>query len=181
VANARVLRVALVLGVAVALPAPAEDDEESREGTIDLQCRITCSVDQPGVPVAELTWSSPRDNRLKGLAAQQVHATVYKDGFEKGNHVVVEPTGAGQEFQPAARGKKLPPGLKLRTTAVEGAVTRGREPPSRTTIKVEGLEPGLNYFWRVSSRAGSQVVNTGAVRCKVPVCPVDRDARLPQR
>ncbi|HXD32554.1 MAG TPA: hypothetical protein VN643_15640 [Pyrinomonadaceae bacterium] len=139
-------------------PAPAPN----------FECRTFCSPDKLRTPVMELVWRASQAS----LAAERVEVTVYKDGFAKGVYVSV---GASQGQSAAlttrntAQDDRLPPALK-KLVVVDSASLSTR--PGMATIQIEGLEPGLNYFWRVVS-GSNRLVAGGAVRCKAPVCPAD--------
>lgn len=49
---------------------------------------------------------------------------------------------------------------------------------AETVAVVEGLEPGVNYTWRVVIPTGAGKLVSPSVRCKAPICPVDTRAEV---
>ena len=47
------------------------------------------------------------------------------------------------------------------------------DPAARTSVEVEGLEPGMRYTWRlvIETADGREISET--VTCEAPVCPAD--------
>jgi len=41
------------------------------------------------------------------------------------------------------------------------------------TIELEGLEPGLTYFWRVCTLNEDGWIPSEIIRCEAPICPAD--------
>jgi hypothetical protein len=68
-----------------------------------------------------------------------------------------------------ARSKQL---AALPLTVVE---VRQAEDSAAVTATVEGLEPGLNYFFRLVTPVGGRSVTSEVVRIQAPVCPADED------
>lgn len=133
-----------------------------------LECRAFCSDSNAGVSVAEVTFSSSED-RLSQLALE---VTVYKDGFALGRLARVAPIRAGQKFtviQPEDQRVSAPGFDQLALTDVRVQRDRGL-----VTAQVEGLDAGLNYFWRIRPADGSGPVSEITV-CRAPICPVDSE------
>ena len=49
----------------------------------------------------------------------------------------------------------------------------GQLQESEASVLIEGLEPGLNYIWRLRFPSDSGVIVTQTVTCEAPVCPAD--------
>ncbi|HEV3467893.1 MAG TPA: hypothetical protein VG148_01120 [Pyrinomonadaceae bacterium] len=152
------------------------------------ECRVFCSDAKPGTSVAELVWrasGTPLDaGALESrLAEQGLEVTVYKDGYRRGRYASLPSVTRGREFliQP------LPPGAHPRVPALERLVvaevyavkdrlTRQRLAEGRSdliAVRVEGLESGVNYYWRVPAVVNGRRVTSGVVRCQAATCPVD--------
>jgi hypothetical protein len=143
-----------------------------------------CSQTELGKSVAEVQWPlAPRgETNLSSLVQQQVlDVTVYKDGFDRGLYKTIKP-GAPQPkfrlFKP--QGTHEIPGLQNLKLIQFGT---SQEPPKEglrmlmrpmagqqsAAAKLEGLEPGMTYFVRLSSPdSGTKTVSFTAA-----ICPVD--------
>jgi hypothetical protein len=133
-----------------------------------LECRAFCSDTNAGVSVAEVTFSSSED-RLSQLALE---VTVYKDGFALGRLARVAPIRAGQKFtiiQPEDQRVSAPGFDRLAL-----AELRVQREQGLVTARVEGLDAGLNYFWRIRPVDGSGPASEITV-CRAPICPVDSE------
>lgn len=169
--------------------APAATPAAAQPGdAAELVCEAYCSPDEPGVPVTEvrLVVSAPApgsENLRKAAAAQNVEATVHEDGFDRGLFVRLPTIAPQARFAPAgprADAKPLPGLDRLTVSAVTtsqdpaGALRLARPAESgreNVVLQVQGLQPGMNYYWRVQapSARGPQVV-----MCRAPICPADR-------
>jgi hypothetical protein len=167
-------------------PALAPPDE-SRETTVALECSVTCTDTFPREALAIVRWSPTKEAQLNARSGQRLEATIYKNGFEEGAFVGVEaPTVMElQSFKsPGKETRKLPPALtKLRTVLPpkEDANLRLESTADKRVVLVTGLEPGVNYFWRIAAGAGDNQVASTIVRCQAPVCPFDQDSESERR
>lgn len=157
----------LLLIVAIVLVRPGRRPVEpvGAQSSNSLSCAVFCSDTRIGVSVAELTFSSA----VGDLSQLTLEVTVYKNGFEIGRFARVSPIRAGQAFEiirpPGEMGSA--PGFDTLTLAAVRLETAGL-----VTVRVEGLEPGLNYFWRVIPAGGSA---TEITACQAVECPVDSE------
>ncbi len=143
------------------------------QSSTQLQCEAFCSDTRVGVSVTEVTFSGTADS----LSQLALEVTIYKDGFARNRLARITPIRAGQKFtivlpegpQPAAQ--RIPtPGLdQLTLTEVRLQSERGL-----VTVRIEGLDAGLNYFWRVRPADGSGPGTQTAV-CRAAICPVDSE------
>ncbi len=163
------------------------------EDTQWAQCESYCDPYKPGTSIAEVRWKVSDQSlgitELKNRTAQEViEVSVYKDGFERGLYANVSPAEGRHEFsllsnQPARR--QLPGlnrlvlvGLTTSQSETKGFRMLASDPAGGegqwAVAKVEGLEPGLLYFWRVQTKNAS-LSPTGArvVSCQAATCPVD--------
>lgn len=173
--------------------------ERAGDQALGVSCRTYCSdeVRPPAgtaddarprrAAIAEITWRvsgtqlQPRD--LESRAAQQgIEVTVYKDGFGRARFASLFSVGAGRPFSPPGNqdANTRIPGLDrltvrdVRPAGATGAPDSARDRPSNVVaVEVEGLEAGLNYFWRVTSAVGDRKVTSEVVRCQAPTCPID--------
>lgn len=158
----------------------------------DLVCVTYCSQTQIGTPVAEIKWvvanqPTSAENLRKAAAQQSIEAAVNEDGFERGRFVRLSTVAPQARFAPAGQppGGTAPlPGLRDLTV---NAVASSQESTSalrlaspaqggqeNVVLQVQGLQPGLNYYWRVR---GSTPGETQVVMCRAPICPTDRRNR----
>jgi len=148
---------------------------ESREDVSDLQCEMFCSGDKR--PTVELRWDPVKDKRVRDRTQQRIETTVYKKGFLRGEFTALA-LGAGP---PAPRlgarfagvdrqaARNLLASLELTVTKIH--ITEIPHPS--VAVRAQGIEPGLTYFWRLSSRIGNTWLTSQTVRCQAPVCPID--------
>lgn len=142
-----------------------QDGLVGAQSSTELRCEAFCSDISPGVSVAELTFSGAADT----LSQLALEITVYKDGFARGRLARVSPIRGGQKFEIIRPGDEQgsAPGFdKLTLAAVRLQQERGL-----VTARVEGLDAGLNYFWRVRPAGGG--TGTETTVCRAPICPVD--------
>jgi hypothetical protein len=141
---------------------PAERDSVA---VSNPRVEVFCSPVKLRTGVVRLVWTTPRSQFL----AQELEITDRKDGFEKG--MVAELTlRDGKEFQLAApRQERASQPLRgLRVGKLEFLPDSGI-----ALTEVEGLEPGITYFWRVKS--GDEAVQgvDSFPRIEAPTCPAD--------
>lgn len=168
---------------------------------VALDCQVYCSRANPGVSVAEVTWKaadvSLGPELLEARLGQQgLDTTVYKDGFSRGVYARLLPVLRTQRFlmqsstlKDARQQQRRTPGLdRLTVTAIRPVSERsraeraealdpGKSKDERTAlvgVQVEGLEPGLNYFWRVVIEVQGRRETSEVIRCQAPTCPVDQ-------
>lgn len=166
-----------------------QDVIRSRSETGDMECISYCSNIRPGIAFIEVrvrVAESPlSEASLRSKVRQQgLEVTVYSEGFERNLFATVStiqprafflaPAKAGR---PAAR-SKIPGLQKLQITNVVTRFDKSAQtfmllqPPAGTetaewvTVRLEGLDPGVAYSFRVP---GQQSV----VTCQAVVCPVD--------
>ena len=164
------------------------------EDTQWAQCESYCDPYKPGTSVAEVRWKVSDESlgitELKDRTAQEVlEVSVYKDGFERGLYANITPTEGRHGFllantQPTRRqlpglNRLVMVGLNTSKSATKGFRMLATDPADAgegqwAVAKVEGLEPGLLYFWRVQTRNAS-LAPAGArvVSCQAATCPVD--------
>ena len=156
----------------------------------DLACVTYCAPDQPGTPVAEIRWvvgNQASASEIRRTAVQQnVEVAVNEDGFERGRFARLASANPQARFAPAGQPAGAAPLPGLGNLSVR-AVTSSRESAGalrlatpaeggqeNLVLQVQGLRPGLNYYWRVRSSTPGQ---TRTVMCRAPVCPTDRSNR----
>ncbi len=170
--------------VATCEPATSQNKPENNS---QPRVGVYCSRSQPGLSLAEVQWSLGKSGtpNLSELVPQQVlDVTVYKDGFARGLYKTVKPGTEQREFvrfktQEQQETKETPglQNLKLAQFATsqekpqEGLrlMMRPMEGQESAVAKMQGLEPGMRYFVRISSPGAE----AKTVAFTASVCPVD--------
>jgi hypothetical protein len=138
------------------------------QSSTQLQCEAFCSDTRVGVSVVEVTFSGTTDS----LGQLALEVTIYKDGFARNRLARITPIRTGQRFtiiQPEGQRQSTPGFDRLTLTQVRVQNDRGL-----VTARVEGLDAGLNYFWRVRPAEGTGQGTETAV-CRAAICPVDSE------
>lgn len=156
----------LIVGFVLVRPGMRTEELVSAQSAMSLSCEVFCSDTRIGVSVAEVTFSGDASS----LNQLVLEVTVYKNGFEIGRFARVSPIRGGQKFEiiqpPGETGAA--PGfdtLVLTVVRLEGGLV---------TARVEGLDAGVNYFWRVRP-AGESGGGTATTVCQAVECPVDSE------
>jgi hypothetical protein len=174
-----------------AAPAAAQGAQPAAVG--EPTCQVICSADRPRTAVATISWrvaQAPANPQAltTAISDQRLEVTTFKDGFTRGAFAQLTP-GGNQSFafrEPGAPQPSLTGLTALTVTKVSTAqdrLTTGSPNPGAFTpppadvdpsqvvvVEIEGLEAGLNYYWRRTP--------TGpVVRCQAPVCPADARGR----
>ena len=184
----------VVFGFSAYFPQPtvAQEVMRSRSETGDLECISYCSTTRPGVIVMEvrmrLAESPLSETNLRSKVRQQgLEVTVYSEGFERKLFATVAAIKPRAFFRAPARAGSVTartriPGLeKLEITDVTTRFDKptqstlliqpstGDEAAEWVTIRLEGLDPGMDYTFRVPG--GRSVVTCQAVICPVDIIP----------
>src|SRR5262245_13593154 len=160
------LLVLLVVAIILVRPGMRSEELVGAQSSASLSCEVFCSDTRVDVSVAELTFSSD----VGDLSQLALEVTVYKNGFAIGRFARVSPIRAGQRFEiirPAGEQGSAPGFDTLMLTAVRMQTAGGL-----VTVRVEGLDAGLNYLWRVRLAGVSETETT---MCQAPECPVDSE------
>jgi hypothetical protein len=167
---------------------PEQGVQESSAG--DAMCASYCSEARPGLSVAEVRFAVSAQplgaaELASAVGARGLDVSVYEDGFSRGLFARVGSITPQAEFAVAeSAGQVAIPGLD--TLVVTDVVTsRDQDQPERlrlfrhgpesggpeaVVVQIEGLQPGLNYFWRVPTPDASR---TDLVACQAATCPMD--------
>jgi hypothetical protein len=155
--------------VAVLVECVAAQTSSKPEGAFSVVA--FCSRTRPGVPIAKLVWKVPHQPGESAPSVQFVDVTTDKMGFERNQFVTIWPQKS--EHNPAIGsaangGRQLDPVRSLRLTpSGEAKFMAGR-----FVLQPEGLEAGVNYFWRLRTKTAQGWKNV-VVETVGPVCPVD--------
>lgn len=171
------LLVFLLTGCAVAAteaPAPLERTVKQPEVPAPekeaggLLIETFCSPTRIRTGVARLSW----ETKPELVESQRIEVTIFKDGFQKGLFGSMIPLKPRQPFQPPEvkepELRALAPVTDLRLADVRFEREQGVN-----NIEVEGLEPGLIYFWRLFTLIDDEWVPGETVQVEAPVCVAD--------
>ncbi len=154
------------------------------EPQFSMEVEPYCSETKLRTSNARIRWSLPKETlvarKLAGLAGakQNLEATVYRDGFEKGLMVSIPLAQASEEHPLVALSAEKKPKLRafdFRVIAFEqpkdaAAMEAGS---SSMGVVVEGLEPGVNYTWRITLETDSGRIMSEPTTGRAVVCPAD--------
>ncbi len=157
------LAMALGVGTRAIAQEPPVITDTAAVGTPTIES--FCSRTRLRVGGVRLTWSLQRDS----LVSPTLDFTVFKDGFLRGLFGTVAADGRDTTIV-------LTPSLRrddarLRPFTVD--VVRGRGGGRAGMLRIESLEPGVNYFWRLRANAGGRWVAGETVRTQALTCPSD--------
>ncbi len=171
-------------------PAGAEPagGSESASGAGTLTCEVYCSETRLRTANARISWIGP--GMFQGASAasaspvaEQLQTTVYKNGYDKDLYASFSTLGSGQGLSAASASALPEPEMRAydlqilqvaEPTAAPGELSASsEEPAARTSVEVEGLEPGMRYTWRIVFGSGGGQESSETVTCEAPVCPAD--------
>lgn len=149
----------------VLMPATESTQPPSTDYTIVADCSPT----KPGV--AEVIIRRPA--QMKSTDNIRVDVTVFKDGFANNKFAVLYKSKKMKAFEQEKFDRaQLTKALDLNTATLSKA-----EQNNQVIYKLEGLESGLNYFWRISKEGKDSWEATEVIRIEAPTCPVDSSTR----
>ncbi len=140
-----------------------------------LKVQTSCSRINLGTSVAEVSWMGTKagTTRDQSAAATQLEVTTVKDGFLSGASVTVWPSSAKARENLSLTDHRLDPLRSLRIAPPDRAhgILAASKPENAITI--QNLAPGVNYYWRVSTKTDGDLIPSSVVMTTGPVCPVD--------
>ena len=182
---------------AASLPAPGDTEPTSDAGTAGagtLTCEVYCSEIRLRIANARISWIGPGmfqggPSPAASPVAEQLQTTVFKDGYDKDLYASFSTLGDGQGLSPQAAAVLPEPQMRAydlsildvaQPTAGPGLLAASADDPAaRTSVEVEGLEPGMRYTWRIVFSTADSQETTETVTCEAPVCPADIQEATP--
>jgi hypothetical protein len=162
--------------------AQAPQEVPRVEPSLTVTVEVFCSETKLRTSNARIRWSMPREGlEASGLASfaaakQSLEATVYKDGFEKGLLVSVPISRATPDRPVAVQVQEKQPKLR----AFQFSLIDIEQPKAALAAEgaemgavVEGLEPGVNYTWRIAIDTPSRRIVSPSATSQAMVCPAD--------
>jgi hypothetical protein len=170
------------LGLVLAAGGPSACAQQSASAPQQIDVEVTCSQTKPGTSIAIIRFRAPNTARAgrESAARPQLDVTTSKTGFDTGAYMTLWP--ARREAAPQSRGggrrsHELEPLSALRAVgpsiaARESARPQEAPPNGLSVIRSEGLEAGVNYFWRLRNLDGS---STNVVKVRGKSCPAESE------
>jgi hypothetical protein len=134
----------------------------------DFRWEVFCSETKLRTGVVSLTWRTDAHFFDK----QRLDITVYKGGFEKDLYTILWPLKKDQKFRTSRR-VKLPNRSSNQSLYLNVEEINVDTQKNLVSTKLDGLEPGLNYFCRVLTLDKKGWIPGKIVRWQAPICPAD--------
>lgn len=162
------------------VPENTEKPYDSGESGLALTCEVFCSPTKLRTSNARICWNLPPpafEGRSPETAEQNLQTTVFKNGFEKGLFVTLPVTATTRERP--IRPIPAPKQARLRAYQIQIIDIERRKSAhlpaggAEVCVVIEGLEPSVNYTWRIQVETAAGKVVSPSVRCQAQVCPAD--------
>ncbi len=153
------------------------------EPRLTVTVDVFCSDTKLRTSNARIRWSMAKEGlQASGLASfsaakQSLEATVYKNGFEKGLFVSVPISQVTPVHPVAAQAQEK----RAKLRAFQFSLIEIEEPKTALAAEgggemsavVEGLEPGVNYTWRIAIDAAAGRIVSAPEMSQAIVCTAD--------
>ena len=166
---------------------PPEGSENEGAAGIVVTCEVFCSETKLRTANARINWTlaaGPGGLEALGLGdmssgEQRLETTVFKNGFDKNLYASFKTLERGTGIQPVMESAMESGTMRAyqlqiieveRPAGLEALTTGGA---MQTGTVIEGLEPGMNYTWRVVIETDDGQMISKTVTCQAPVCPAD--------
>lgn len=160
----------------------AQAPSQATDARLTVSCEVFCSDTKLRTSNARLRWTlvdGAPTTALRTLAnaAQSLETTIYSGGFEKGLFVTLPLEPASADRPVAARAAPAAAALQRRAFQIQlvevEPPTGARTAETASGAVVEGLEPGVNYTWRIGVDTPAGRVYSPSIMCRPRVCPAD--------
>jgi hypothetical protein len=162
---------------------PAETSQPRTESALAVTCEVFCSQTKLGSSNARIRWSvsSPAlaaSGVSLATAKQSLDVSVFYKGLDKGLYVTLPISGRTPQRAVAPQGQSKQAALRayqFQIVEIEQPKTpqAAESTSGQMGVVIEGLEPGVNYTWRVAIETPSGKVVSAPVTCQASTCPVD--------
>lgn len=129
---------------------------------------LECSPTVPRGVDAVVEWVESQ----KSVSDYRLDVTVFKNGFSEEWYATLWPIRERNRTRlinpEKLRGQRTIAGLDLQVAGL--SVEKDAAGPS---LRLSGLEPGKNYFWRILKRDRKGWIAGEVIRLQAPVCPAD--------
>lgn len=143
---------------------PKEDADKLLSQRESISCLSYCSAIESRTNLTDISFGGlPVDAKNAEL-----EFTVYNDGFEREAFAIFSPLVADAEVEPrvslpALRGLRP---FSLRLVEMQLA---SREPRIHG-VTLKGMEPNVDYLWRIRYQSEKGWMSSNIARCPTPVC-----------
>lgn len=128
-----------------------------------------CSQTKPRTAEAYVQWPAAQ---LKSFDKMRLDVTFYKQGFNTNRYAIIWPLQQNKKARLAdpkmAQSPEVMAGLELEVISM----SRG-DAGQPAVLKLEGLDPGKTYYWRVLRQGQRDWQSSEVIRIEAPTCPVD--------
>ena len=173
--------------VAAQTGIPSEQPGGQDAAGIIVTCEVFCSETKLRTGNARISWrltAGPGGPEAFGIgdmssAEQRLETTVFKNGFDKDLYASFQTLERGTETRPALESSLEPGAMRayqlqiIEVKQPAGMEALGAGGATLTDTVIEGLEPGMNYTWRVVVETDDGQLVSKTVMCQAPVCPAD--------
>jgi hypothetical protein len=142
----------------------------------DFRVEVFCSETKIRTGVAIITWNA--DSQV--IDKQRLDVTFYKKGFEKNLYTTLWPLQKDQKFQTSSQ-VKLPDRADFQTLYLNVDEVKIMPQEGAMSVRLEGLVPGTNYFWRVCTLSDGGWAPSDNISVEGPICPADLIEEKQQR
>jgi len=129
-----------------------------------VRVSVSCSAERPGTAAATVRWSVKR----APLDSSRLQVTVYRNGFARGMYALFAVKGKKPlvpQFSDSSPHRDLTlPAYRLRAVRVPSSA-------DTAAFRVDGLEDGITYYWRLAHVKSQTPAPGPAVRVDAPTCP----------
>lgn len=153
------------------------------EPRLKVSAEVFCSETKLRTSNARIRWSMNAEaleaSGVKSFstATQSLEATVYKNGFEKGLLASIPISHATRDRRVAAQAQGKSSKLRAFQFSLievdEPKTAVGPEGGGEMAAVVEGLEPGVNYTWRIAIETAAGRIVSAPTTSQAQVCPAD--------
>jgi hypothetical protein len=189
----QIIGIGLTAGIVAAISATAQETEPTTS-SIPIRCEVFCSTEKLRTANARLLWPDARIRLIRRAESMEVadvevkeniETTVFKNGFKDELYASFPTTMPEGDVAPALTAEVEKSDMRayqLHLIGVQRPSVSGRSINSllgeslekqEASAVIEGLEPGLTYYWRVRLETESGVEISQTVSCEAPICPAD--------
>ena len=147
------------------------------ESAVELRVDTSCSITKLRTALATVSWIPGRD---LSPGRQRLEVTTLKYGFQNGMYSSLTRFQPDTRFSPPQERETKAPLLPSMVNLAVLNVKSPRKPGEPLSVIVEGLEAGLNYYWRVLTLTEAGQISSEVVRAQGPVCPADMVQEAPR-
>lgn len=132
------------------------------------QIIVVCSTTKARTAEAIIQWPG----QMRSFEQLRLDVSFYKQGFANNRYAILWPMEKSRKArvvdQKMQQSRELSAGLELTVLDMaRGDAGQGAQ------LKLEGLDPGKTYFWRLLRKGQRDWQSSEVIRIEAPTCPVD--------